>query len=393
MNSHDLHVLADRADTVRGRPSQRLAEVHARIRSARRRRAAGAVAGASAAVVALAIGFVVVTGTAGTDKDNNPVPPVDSPSKTDAPTTATAVTAATARQITYADGWPIRAIHVGDRLVDISDLVASGSDTPVYLNTTDDGVVFTVDDDESRIWFTDGTDVVPIGKIGVYTHIGSSHVVTGTSSSLAAWPDWSGGSTQLVVYDTSQRVEVTRIDCSKCGSPEVVGSHVYWARNDAASPEPTTMFDAASGETSRVSPTAYVEDLAGHPRGLVVGDSPGTVTASNGYGQVFRSDGRRLVPVLDVGPSSPGVTQWRPTTALDTGSSRGLDLRMTAAYPSGQLFVVFDWLDDDRLALVADSNPGGEGWQIVACRISTEQCRLAVPPTHDRRWAANLDFP
>jgi hypothetical protein len=387
MNGEDLKFLADRADTVRGRPDQRLAEVHARIRSARRKRAAGAVAGASAAVLALVIGIAVLTGTTGTNKDNGPIPPANSPTKTDAPA------AASTRRIVYGEGWPILTIHVGDRTVDISDLLPSGPNTPVYLNTTDDGVVVTVDDDESRIWFTDGTDVVPIGKVGVYTHIGSSHVVTGSSSSLAAWPDWSGGSTQLVVYDTSERVEVTRIDCPNCGSPEVVGSHVYWAKNEAVSPEPTTMFDAASGETSRVPATAYAEDLAGHPRGLVVGDSTGTGTASSGYGQVFRSDGRLLVPVLDVGPSSPGVTEWGPTTALDTGSGKALDLRMTAAYPSGQLFIVFDRLDDDRLALVADSNPGDEGWQIVVCRISTDQCRLAVPPTHDRRWAANLDFP
>ena len=37
MNGDDLRVLANRADTVLGRPDQRLAEVHARIRSARRR--------------------------------------------------------------------------------------------------------------------------------------------------------------------------------------------------------------------------------------------------------------------------------------------------------------------------------------------------------------------
>ena len=386
MNSHDLKFLADRADTVTGRPAQRLAEVHARIRSARRRRAAQAVSAASAGVLALAIGVAALTGTTGTNKDNVPVPPADSPAKTDAP-------AATTRRIVYGEGWPIRRIHVGDRTVDISDLVPSGPDTPVYLNTTDDGVVFTVDTDESRIWFTDGTDVVPIGQVGVYTHLGSSRVVTGASGAIAAWPDSSGGSTQLVVYDTAQRAEVMRIDCPKCGTPEVVGSHVYWAKNEAVRSEPTTMFDAASGETSRVPATAYADDLAGHPRGLVVGDSPASGTVSSGYGQVFRSDGRRLVPVLDLGPSSPGVAEWGPTTALDTGSGNALDLRVAAAYPSGQLFMVFDWLDDDRLALMADSEPGDEGWQIVVCRISTDQCRPTVPPTPERRWAANLDFP
>ena len=151
MNGEDLRFLAERAETVMGRPDQRLAEVHARIKSARRRRAAAVAAGASASVLAVAIGIAVLTGPTGTNKDNGPIPPADSPTKADAPAPAST------RRIVYAEGWPIRTIHVGDELVDISDLLPGGPNTPVYLNTTDGGVVFTVDDDESRIWFTDGT--------------------------------------------------------------------------------------------------------------------------------------------------------------------------------------------------------------------------------------------
>ena len=390
MNGEDLRFLAERAETVMGRPDQRLAEVHARIKSARRRRAAAVAAGASASVLAVAIGIAVLTGPTGTNKDNGPIPPADSPTKADAPAPAST------RRIVYAEGWPIRTIHVGDELVDISDLLPGGPNTPVYLNTTDDGVVFTIDTEESRIWFTNGTEIVPIGQVGHYTHIGSSPVVTGTSGSLAAWPDWSGGSAQLVVYDTAQRAEVTRIDCPKCGSPEVVGNRVYWATNETVSPEPTTMFDAASGETSRVPATAYAEDLASQPRGLIVGASAGTASVSSGYGQVFRSDGQRLTPVLDLGPSSPGVTRWEPTTASDTGSGRALDLRVPAHFPTNLLFTVFDRLDDDRLALVQDDyDPGftgGDG-RVLVCRISTQQCRVAVVPPTGSRWVANLDFP
>ena len=391
MKGEDLRFLAERAETVVGRTDQRLAEVHARIKSVRRRRAAAVAASASAAVLAVALGIAVLTGPTGSNRDNGPVPPADS--RTTAPA---APAASVTRAIVYGEGWPIRTIHVGDRTVDIGDLLPSGPATPVYLNTTDDGVVLTVDTDESRIWFTNGTDVVPIGQVGVHTHLGSSRVVTGTSSSLAAWPDRSGGSWQLVVYDTARRVEVARIDCPRCGSPEVVGSRVYWAGNETLSSEPTTMFDAASGKTRRVPATAYAEDLASRPRGLIVGSSPGTATVSSGYGQVFRSDGRRLTPVLDLGPSSPGRTRWGPTTASDTGSGRTLDLMPPANSPTNLLFSVFDWLDDDRLALVQDDGHGGftaGDAQILVCRISTQQCRIAVLPPVGSRWVANRDLP
>jgi hypothetical protein len=54
MNGEDLKILAIRAQTVTGRAERRLDEVHARIRSERRRRRS-AVAGAMVAIVAIAI--------------------------------------------------------------------------------------------------------------------------------------------------------------------------------------------------------------------------------------------------------------------------------------------------------------------------------------------------
>lgn len=379
MNSHDLKFLADRADAVLGRADQRLAEVHARIRSARRRRAAGAAAGASAAVLALAIGVAVLTGPTGTNKDHEPIPPADSHTPTDA-----------ARPIVYGDGWPIRVVHVGDRTVDLGDLLPPGPNTPVYLDTTDDGVLFTIDDEQSRIWFTDGVDVVRIGQVGAYTHIGSSRVATGTSGSLAAWPELSARSTQLVVYDTSRRVEVTRIDCPKCGSPEVVGGHVYWDSDEDVSSELTSMYDAATGETTRVPATAYAEDLAGRPRGLLVGPTRTTARPTTGIGLSFSPAGGRLVPRQDHGEDPAHEVTVK---AFDTGSGEELDLRVPDGYRSSQLLTVFDWLDDDQLALVADGDLGTGRGEILVCRISTQECELVVAGSPDRRWAANLDFP
>ena len=58
MNADDLRSLADRASTVQGHGPQRLAEVHARIRTARRRRA---VAAAGALVLVVALGGVALS--------------------------------------------------------------------------------------------------------------------------------------------------------------------------------------------------------------------------------------------------------------------------------------------------------------------------------------------
>jgi hypothetical protein len=154
MNGEDLKFLADRAGAVRGRPDQRLAEVHARIRSARRRPAAGAVAGASALVLAILLGIALVTGPTGTDKDHEQIPPAESPTRTDA------TTVSTSRPLVYADGaWPMDKIHVGDQTVDISDPLPppdndDGEWGMVFLQVSGDGVLLLTHD--GRIWFTDG---------------------------------------------------------------------------------------------------------------------------------------------------------------------------------------------------------------------------------------------
>jgi hypothetical protein len=384
VNGEDLKFLAHRADSVRGRADQRLAEVHDRIRSARRRRATAAVAGASAAVLALVIGVAVLTGPTGTNKDDGLIPPAHSPSTTPAPT------AATARQIVYGDGWPIRLIHVGGRSIDIGDLVPKGSDPPVYLNTTDDGVLVTVDDQENRIWFigfTDNRNLEAVGQVGVYTHIGPSPVATGASGSLAAWPDSSSGSTNLVVYDTATRAEVRHIACPKCGLIEIVGRHVYWDNKGDRTDEPTTVYDAANDTVHPASERSYLDDLANQPRAVLVGDTRATATPRTGLSLVPR-DGH-LVAIPD---------QWETpahqvTRAFDSGSGDELRLRPPPGYGSPQMLNLVNWLDDDRLVLVADGDLGTDQGQVLVCRISTQQCRQALPPSAHRRWVANFSYP
>ena len=60
MNPHALKNLADRASGVDGRASERLAEVHARILTARRRRAARAAAGTAGVIVVIVVIVAVI---------------------------------------------------------------------------------------------------------------------------------------------------------------------------------------------------------------------------------------------------------------------------------------------------------------------------------------------
>ena len=95
MNGEDLKFLAHRAESVRGRADQRLDQVHAGIRSARRRRVAGAVGAAAAATMAVAIGIAALTGP--TTTHNNLPPPANSGTPTHTPTSTTT------RPIVYSD--------------------------------------------------------------------------------------------------------------------------------------------------------------------------------------------------------------------------------------------------------------------------------------------------
>jgi hypothetical protein len=82
VNIKDLSFLADHVSTIDGRRPERLDEVQARIRTARRRRATGAVGGAAAlaaAVVAIAAVVPGMNERSGGPVDEPPLPTVSSP--------------------------------------------------------------------------------------------------------------------------------------------------------------------------------------------------------------------------------------------------------------------------------------------------------------------------
>ncbi len=63
MSTEDLRALAERAETVTGREGVRLAEVHSRIRTARRRRGVAAAAGSAVVALALVAGGLLLAET------------------------------------------------------------------------------------------------------------------------------------------------------------------------------------------------------------------------------------------------------------------------------------------------------------------------------------------
>ena len=88
MNTEDLRSLAERAETIEGRQADRLAEVHSRIRTARRRRAGAASACVGGSVLALVLGVSAVTGPReGGREPMEPLTPTPTPTATPIDTT------------------------------------------------------------------------------------------------------------------------------------------------------------------------------------------------------------------------------------------------------------------------------------------------------------------
>ena len=413
MKLEDLRQLAERGETVVGRADQRLDEVHARIRSTQRRRRAEAVVGACAVVVALVVGIAVVTGSTGQDRNHGPIPPA-----TETPPTPTATTT---RQIVYSDdilGSPagensilyIGTLHVGDREVRIDQQLNTVRGWP--LEVTDAGVVYAKSN--GSMWFTDGGRP---RQIAAQTCAGTdpvnySGLATGSTGTWAAWFDCAPGrGGDLVVFDTGTGREVARRPIPSCrpttnrgcGLDGMIGEHVYFTRNFSPGHDRQTRyraytFDVATGRVVAASEQQHRDDIRNDPRALVVGDSWRTGTRMTSVD--FEVAGSRLVPT----DPQPGP-EPRRTRAFNIASGRPVHLRLPAGYhpgppplsvgdhPSGvRRFTLFEWLDDDTVALaqLGDSNLTGD---IISCRLSDGACQFvakAPPPDQLRLLASGV---
>jgi hypothetical protein len=163
-----------------------------------------------------------------------------------------------------------------------------------------------------------------------------------------------------------------------CGVEAVIGHHVYFPD------EPVLMFDVTTGRISAVAPRSYAEELLNHPRGLIVGDTLQSGTATDGIGQTFDRVGSRLVPLWRLPTVHEDLTKF-----FDTATGHAVRLRLPAGYlgDPNEDFTLFEWLDDDTVALGAGGG-GNRAGDILTCQLSSGHCDLTVkrdegknPPT------------
>jgi hypothetical protein len=324
--------------------------------------------------------------------DRSAPPPIDRPTETDVFPHVPPV-----RKIVYSDtqlfAHTTGSIHFGDRVVDTGDGF-------VHMDVTDDGFVYT---SRGGAWFSHGgtpeqigshlCGVVPDGEFGNFAN---RAVMSGNSGSLAAWFECTrGAGATLVVYDTASRRTVVRRQLAACGTRPVGASfcelfgltsgQVYFNRGVfKGSPRPEYRFDVTTDSLSATTRKAYAADVRSQPRGLVVGDTWKTGTATDGIGVSFKMVGSRLVPWWRL-PNGDQVL----TKAFDTATGRAVPLRLPSGYRAahGPGVTLFEWLDDDTVVLSA----GG----ILTCHLSDGRCALAVkgPPTRDHRILPHLPLP
>ena len=161
--------------------------------------------------------------------------------------------------------------------------------------------------------------------------------------------------------------------------------------------------DVSTGRLERVTAHELAADLAGSPRGLIVGGSPQTGVVSDGYGVVFTVRGARLIPMIEKllpagRPRSEQDPVSSPTKAFDTRTRKQVRFRVPDGYRGAEEFTAFEWLDDDRLALMNAANTWRQATgEILVCRISTGRCELAVGEKESGgdtpRIAPHLPFP
>jgi hypothetical protein len=303
-----------------------------------------------------------------------------------------------ARLLTYAQG---RTIHWGERSIDAGRDILS-------LHVTDDGVAFTGTD--GSIWFTDGSGVDQIGTLGdgslsdaPYGFDKRATISSGNTGSLVAWVSATNGRQGLVVYDTAARKEVLRTPATE-PTAAVGGHHQQWPEQILAVLDDTVYaacagrgdlcfvseaeprlarYDLATGERTLVKEADYQADLRSSARQLVVGGSYASGLVLEGPGVDFRRLGSGLVALKDRTftpgrPASPfnPVLRGRPTSSFVTGRANRLQLHLPSGQANAENLHVFQWLDDDTLALWAGARSGHK--DLLTCTLSTGRCTKVV---------------
>jgi hypothetical protein len=362
---HDIHDIVARGDAQLGR-----------------RRAALAAGTAGLAVA------VIVAGAAFTGSSKQLTPPTDDPTAT---TTETPAAQAPVRHLTYADvpsdqapNWRIHDIHYGDLVPRLGQVV--------HLDVTDDGLV--VLNEDGTVYHFYGESIDEIGEVTI---------------DVQSWTD--------TAVKTSGVAEVPVRGCESddCRIETVVGDHVYWwtpqdglaSWADAPGTRPLKVLDLSSGVVSDSDAAALWEDLRAHPRSFVKGDSFAKGEVVN---QDVNTEAVFFLPVGDTLELSRFVRETSDGRGVyafggfDT-TGRRLHLRIPEDYtPAEAPYALFQWLDDDRFAVMsgATHTTFGNGWNgfrgygdILVCDIAHERCTLAASGPRDGgyRIVPHLDVP
>jgi hypothetical protein len=309
----------------------------------------------------------------------------------------------------------VGTLNVGGREVQIDQTLHTVQGWAMVV--TDAGAVYAQDD--HSVWFTDGgppRQIAGEACAGTYPWEFEG-IMAGNAGPLVAWFDCAPASRgDLVVYDTSLGHEVVRHSIPSCSATKpahseyecmpdaVVGEHVYFAHFNSAGRLIDHQFrlDVSSDQVIPAGPETYAEDLRTHPRALVTGDSWQTGTPTEGAD--FRAIGSRLVP----GSFDGAVDEFVLARAFDTATGQPVRFRLPPGYhpdPAAGFsvpgdtdaslltdeFTLFEWLDDDTVALAQHGN--NSVGDIITCHLSDGGCDLAVKgPPHDRhRIVPNAD--
>ncbi len=393
-----LHDLKSHADGLTPPPLD-LDEIVARgdARLGRRRAAlAAGTAGLAVAVVAATMAFTGSGERSGSPSDD-PTPTVSD----------TPVPGAAVRPLTYAEvpasqapHWRIASIQYGEEVLRLG--------RNLHLDLTDDGLVVVSED--GTLYFWDGREIHEIGEVTLEIQQWSdSWVKTSPSGSLVAWFTPEGADRQLVVYDTGEQQQLAAVDVSdceadKCSLVAIVGDRVYWT-SSPRSQSRMKVLDIRTGVTSDSDASALSDDVRAQPRGFVKGDSFATGEAVNQdvntEAVFFHAVGASLELSRFVREDSNGDGVYAYGGFDTTG--RRLHLRLPSGYtPAESDYTLFQWLDDDRFAVMAGAAHNEFGWNgfrgygdILVCDIAEESCTLAVPgPSDDGyRIVPHLDVP
>lgn len=379
--SQSLGELLRRSADAVAEPHLDLGELVAEAGRRQRRRRLALVAATTALVGAIVVGsFAVRSGQprgVGPAQSPSPSPSVVDP-RPDPQSSGR-------RPVVYAEG---TTVHVGDRSIEANARV-------MFVDATDDGVVFITDRD-NRLWFEDGTSAQSIGRVALQ-HVGMYPVSTANPGSLVVWADGvSPGRTlegdEYVVYDTARREEVARLPFTGAYNQvlHVDESHVFfnpdnrtpgcWVYDVQYCSDPHLfLYDVASGATRKITQAAFKDELSTQARMFVLAEPRGdTYTVFTGTGAHFRQDGHLLVPTDSNGND----------TALTGPDGDQVRLRLPAGYAAARDNIgVVQWLDDDRVVLEVDQDPDEIGFgdayraglvDLLVCRLPDGDCRITV---------------